>query len=128
MFALERMAIAQHIMMRAARLDAGPFTSAMNDVLDRSNDPIIPMDVDMVGDGDIEITRAQNRNYCIAEGFRRIAKESNLMKSRAPLPGAGRALLSALSKGSSVWSVCVRNCRTNPICAPSRMLLTMLRL
>ena len=31
----------------------------------------------MVGDGDIEITRQQNRNYCIAEGFRRIAKESN---------------------------------------------------
>jgi hypothetical protein len=35
------------------------------------------MDPDMVGDGDIEITRQQNRNYCIAEGFRRIAKESN---------------------------------------------------
>src|SRR5579885_2933911 len=53
------------------------FTSAMNDVLDRTNNPIIPMDPDMVGDGDIEITRQQNRNYCIAEGFRRIAKESN---------------------------------------------------
>ena len=79
LFALERMAIAQQLILRAARLDAGLFTSAMNDVLDRSNDPIIPMDVDMVGDGDIEITRAQNRNYCIAEGFRRIAKESNLM-------------------------------------------------
>ena len=79
MFALERMAIAQQLMLRAARLDAGLFTSAMNDVLDRSNEPIIPMDIDMVGDGDIEITRQQNRNYCIAEGFRRIAKESNLM-------------------------------------------------
>ena len=53
------------------------FTSAMNDVLDRTNNPLIPMDPDMVGDGDIEITRQQNRNYCIAEGFRRIAKESN---------------------------------------------------
>ena len=55
------------------------FTSALNEVLDRTNNPILPMDPDMVGDGDIEITRAQNRNYCIAEGFRRIVKESNAL-------------------------------------------------
>src|SRR5579883_2445321 len=75
--AVERIAMAQQQIFRGARLDAGMFTSAMNDVLDRTNNPIIPMDPDMVGDGDIEITRQQNRNYCIAEGFRRIAKESN---------------------------------------------------
>ncbi len=75
--AVERIAMAQQQMFRGGRLDAGMFTSAMNDVLDRSNNPIIPMDPDMVGDGDIEITRQQNRNYCIAEGFRRMAKESN---------------------------------------------------
>src|SRR5579885_1691569 len=39
--------------------------------------PSSPWIRDMVGDGDIEITRARNRNYCIGEGFRRIAKESN---------------------------------------------------
>jgi len=77
LIAVERIALAQQMMFRAARLDAGMFTSAMNDVIDRTNNPIIPMDPDMVGDGDIEITRRQNRNYCIAEGFRRIAKESN---------------------------------------------------
>jgi len=77
LIAVERIALSQQMMFRGARLDAGMFTSAMNDVVDRSNDPIIPMDPDMVGCGDIEITRAQNRNYCIAEGFRRIAKESN---------------------------------------------------
>ncbi len=75
--AVERIAMAQQQIFRGGRLDAGMFTSAMNDVLDRTNNPIIPMDPDMVGDGDIEITRQQNRNYCIAEGFRRIAKESN---------------------------------------------------
>ena len=75
--AVERIAMAQQQIFRGGRLDAGMFTSAMNDVLDRSNNPIIPMDPDMVGDGDIEITRQQNRNYCIAEGFRRMAKESN---------------------------------------------------
>jgi hypothetical protein len=75
--AVERIAIAQQQIFRGGRLDAGMFTSAMNEVLDRTNRPILPMDPDMVGDGDIEITRQQNRNYCIAEGFRRIAKESN---------------------------------------------------
>jgi hypothetical protein len=75
--AVERIALAQQQIFRGARLDAGMFTSAMNEVIDRTNNPVTPMDPDMVGDGDIEITRAQNRNYCIAEGFRRIAKESN---------------------------------------------------
>src|SRR5579883_3315580 len=62
LIAVERIALSQQMMFRGARLDAGMFTSAMNDIVDC---------------GDIEITRAQNRNYCIAEGFRRIAKESN---------------------------------------------------
>jgi hypothetical protein len=75
--AVERIAMAQQQIFRGARLDAGMFTSAMNEVLDRTNNPVTPMDPTMVGDGDIEITRQQNRNYCIAEGFRRIAKESN---------------------------------------------------
>jgi hypothetical protein len=77
LIAVERIAMSQQLIFRGARLDAGMFTSALNDVLDRTNNPLIPMDPDMVGDGDIEITRQQNRNYCIAEGFRRIAKESN---------------------------------------------------
>jgi hypothetical protein len=77
LIAVERIALAQQMMFRGARLDAGMFTSALNDVLDRTNNPLIPMDPERVGDGDIEITRAQNRNYCIAEGFCRIAKESN---------------------------------------------------
>ena len=77
MFALERMAIAQQLILRAARLDAGLFTSAMNEVLNLDHNPIVTMDPDMIGD--IEVTRQQNRNFCIAEGFRRIAKESDLM-------------------------------------------------
>ena len=76
-FAIERMAIAQQLILRAARLDAGLFTSAINDVLNLDNNPIVTMDPDMIGD--IEITRQQNRNFCLAEGFRRIAKESDLM-------------------------------------------------
>ena len=33
---------------------------------------------DLIGDGDIRITRAQNRNYAVGEGFRRMAAESNV--------------------------------------------------
>jgi hypothetical protein len=77
--AVERIALSQQQILRGARLDAGMFTSAMNDVLDHSNRPITPMDPEMIGPCDIEITRAQNRNYCVAEGFRRLAKESNII-------------------------------------------------
>ena len=35
------------------------------------------MSPDLVGDGDIEITRAQNRNYALADGFHRMAKQNN---------------------------------------------------
>jgi hypothetical protein len=77
--AVERIALAQQQILRGARLDAGMFTSAMNDVLDHSNRPITPMAFNMIGSGEIETTRAQNRNYCVAEGFRRIAKESNII-------------------------------------------------
>ena len=33
------------------------------------------MSPDLAGDGDIEITRAQNRNYALAEGFHRMARQ-----------------------------------------------------
>jgi hypothetical protein len=35
------------------------------------------MDQELVGDGDIEITRAQNRNFLLGEGFHRMAMQSN---------------------------------------------------
>jgi hypothetical protein len=35
------------------------------------------MSRDLAGDGDIEITRAQNRNYALAEGFHRMARQGN---------------------------------------------------
>jgi hypothetical protein len=72
------MALCQHQIFRGARLEAGLFTSALDEVLDQAGDPIRPMSVDLAGDGDIEIARAQNRNFAAGEGFRRIAKESNL--------------------------------------------------
>ena len=75
LFALERVALAQHALLRAARLESGLFTTCLNEALDRTGNPIVPMTEDLVGD--LEITRAQNRNYALAEGFRRIAREGN---------------------------------------------------
>jgi hypothetical protein len=75
--AIERIAIAQQQMLRGARLEAGMFTAALDEVMDRSARPVVPMTPDIVGDGDIEITRAQNRNLGIAEGFRRMVRQSS---------------------------------------------------
>jgi hypothetical protein len=75
--AVERIAISQQQMLRGARLEAGMFTAALDEVMDRSARPVIPMTPDIVGDGDIEITRAQNRNLGIAEGFRRMVRQSS---------------------------------------------------
>src|SRR4029077_16574460 len=74
---IERIALAQQSMLRAARLEAGLFTSCLNHSLDTSGEPFLPMSEELVGSGDIETTRAQNRNYALAEGFHNMAKAAN---------------------------------------------------
>jgi len=77
LFAVERIALAQQALLRAARLESGLFTTCMNESLDSSGQPIIPMSRELAGDGDLEITQAQNRNYALAEGFDRMVRQSN---------------------------------------------------
>jgi hypothetical protein len=77
LFALERISLTQQALLRAARLESGLFTSCLNESLDSSAQPIVPMSQELAGDGDIEITREQNRNYALAEGFHRMAQQSN---------------------------------------------------
>jgi hypothetical protein len=77
LFALERIALAQQAILRAARLESGLFTTCLNESLDSSGNSIIPMSRELAGDGDIEITQAQNRNYALAEGFHRMVRQSN---------------------------------------------------
>jgi hypothetical protein len=77
LFALERMALSQQAILRAARLESGLFTTSLNETLDTNDRPFTPMSKELAGDGDIEITRAQNRNYCLAEGFLRLVRQSN---------------------------------------------------
>jgi flagellar biosynthesis GTPase FlhF len=77
LLALERMALAQQAILHAARLESGLFTTCLNETLDNNDRPFTPMSQELAGDGDIEITRAQNRNYLLAEGFLRIIRQSN---------------------------------------------------
>lgn len=78
LFALERMAVAQQTIRRAARLEAGLFTNCLNESLNIATDePFLPMNQDLAGDGDIEVTRAQNRNFLLAEGFHHMSQQSN---------------------------------------------------
>ena len=69
LFAIERIATTQQALLRAARLEAGLFTTCLNEALGPNGQPVILMDQELVGDGDIEITRAQNRNFLLGEGF-----------------------------------------------------------
>ena len=78
LLALQRMALAQQAILRAARLEAGLFTACLNETLNISNDqPFLPMNSALAGDGDIEVTRAQNRNFLLADGFHRLTRQSN---------------------------------------------------
>ena len=77
LFALERMALTQQAMLRAARLESGLFTTCLDTALDGEGHPFIPMSPELAGDGDIEITRAQNRNYALADGFHRMVRQAN---------------------------------------------------
>src|SRR6266571_1012396 len=70
--------LAQQALLRAARLEAGLFTTCLDQALGRDGEPIIPMTEDLAGNGDIEITRAQNRNFALGEGFHRMARNSNV--------------------------------------------------
>src|SRR5580700_6455853 len=63
LFALERMALTQQAMLRAARLESGLFTTCLDAALAGEGHPFTPMTPELAGNGDIEITRAQNRNY-----------------------------------------------------------------
>jgi hypothetical protein len=75
LFAIELIALAQQTRFRAARLESGVFTNCLDMALNHDGTPFSPLPQALVGD--IEITRAQNRNYALADGFDRMARKSN---------------------------------------------------
>ena len=75
LFAIERIALAQQALLRAAALETGLFTTCLNEAIDPRGDPLVLMSQELTGD--LEVTRAQNRQYCLAEGFHRLARQAN---------------------------------------------------
>jgi hypothetical protein len=75
LFALERMALCQQAILRAARLEAGLFTSCMNESFGPEGAPSLPFRQEMA-EG-VEITRALNRNFILADGFQLLARQGN---------------------------------------------------
>ena len=77
LFAIERLALTQQALLRATRLESGLFTTCLNEAVDPCYGPVVFMVPELTGEGDIEITRAQNRNHALGEGFHRLVKQSN---------------------------------------------------
>ncbi len=80
LFAVERIALAQHNLLRIARFEAGLFTHALNRALFHveNETPFVPLHQDLNGDPDVvqEETRVQNRFYCLATGFHHMNREN----------------------------------------------------
>jgi hypothetical protein len=74
-FALERIAVCQMSLIRAERLEAGLFTTCLDKALDPEGEPMHLMSPELAGNGDIEITRVQNRNFVLGEGFHRATQK-----------------------------------------------------
>jgi hypothetical protein len=68
-FAVERIALCQMALLRVARLESGMLTSCLDRSLGPDGEDICFMSAQLAGDGDIEITRAQNRNFALSAGF-----------------------------------------------------------
>jgi hypothetical protein len=83
LFAIERIALAQQAMLRVAHLEGGLLTGCLNEALDTSGRLFIGMSQDLVGDGDLTITQAQNRAFALADGFQRMT--SNRRSNTWPL-------------------------------------------
>jgi hypothetical protein len=70
--AIDCMARAQLSMRRAAQLEASLFTSALSESL---VDPQIRMEPEL--QQNVQVTKEQNRGFFLAEGVRKLARESN---------------------------------------------------
>jgi hypothetical protein len=75
LYALEQMAIRQQAMLRSARFESGLFSACLSEALGPDGSPRFPLNEDVTYG--IEITQAQNRNYCLADGFLRLARQGN---------------------------------------------------
>jgi len=76
MFAVERIALAQHGMLRVSFMEAGLFTNCLEEALDCNGKPVILRKADLT-DG-LQLTVGQNHNYWLACGFRTVLSRQPL--------------------------------------------------
>jgi len=75
LFALERVALAQQAILRAARLESGFLSNCLGESLDTNGQSRFPMNQKLTAD--IEICQAQNLNYLLGDGFYRLISQNN---------------------------------------------------
>jgi hypothetical protein len=75
LWAIERIALCQLSLIRASRLEAGLFTTCLDQALGSDGEPIHAMNPQMAGLGMSEITRGQEHNFYIAESFHRMTQK-----------------------------------------------------
>ena len=120
-FAVERIAVCQLMMIRGWRLEAGMFIAGVDRVLNDDGTGIFRLHAELYPDSEIHI--AQNRNFAIAEGFQRMTAPVPHVVSRDPVPGPGRAPIPPRHRGLPTPRPRAPTaiCETNPIPAPNRM-------
>jgi hypothetical protein len=75
LFALEQLAIRQQAMFRSARFESGLFSACLNESVGPDGAPFFPLQSELTYG--LEIAQAQNRNFCLADGFLRLARHGN---------------------------------------------------
>ena len=78
LFAIERMALAQQSILRAATIESGLLTCCLNEAIDPDGHPVFLLQPDLTQD--IAVTAAQNRAHLLAEGFLRQSRASNAIQ------------------------------------------------
>ncbi|MBZ5582249.1 MAG: hypothetical protein LAQ30_08605 [Acidobacteriia bacterium] len=74
LFAVERIALAQQALLRSAALETGIFTCCLNNALNHNGSLVYPLADDLTAG--IEVTKAQNRAYALAEGLQDQVRKS----------------------------------------------------
>ena len=77
-FAVERIALSKQALRRCAALESGLHTAAMNETITPGGLPPNLLSAQLTED--IQVTRAQNRNLCLAVGFERLVGKSDTWK------------------------------------------------
>src|SRR5262249_52772530 len=112
LFAIERMAMAQQSMLRAARFEAGFLTLCVIDTLTADNQPAYFTPEELRDD--LRAVGVQNANLCLADGLNRMAKTSKGFSLSLRFKLRRSASTAAHWRNSSVSKAIGQSYQTNP--------------